>query len=87
MRYDNTFLENVRGMPPIELPCGGRALFDLSSGISYRCEDCMAVVGSVGQSSYCKDQAKFWEEWKKISGYGWDYVEGKPEERNVKEEK
>ena len=73
--------ENTWNLPPIELPCGGKAIFDIQSGISYRCEHCMAVVGSVGQSQHCKDEAKFWEEWKKISGYGWDYQEGKPEER------
>ena len=75
------FQENTRGLGPMYLPCGGRAIFDIQSGISYRCEHCMAVVGSIGQPQSCKDEAKFWEEWKKISGYGWDYFEGKPEER------
>lgn len=87
MRYNNTFLENVRDMPPIKLPCGGIAYFDESSGISYRCEYCMAVVGSIGQPQRCKDEAKKYDNWKSLGGVGWDYVEGKPEERNVKEEK
>lgn len=40
---------------PIELPCGGIAYFDHSSGISYRCE-CGAVVGSIGMPQSCKEQ-------------------------------
>ena len=80
MKYSDTFLENARGMPPIHLPCGGTAHFDLDSGISYRCEDCMAVVGSIGQPQRCKDEAKKYDDWRILGGVGWDYVEGKPEE-------
>jgi hypothetical protein len=39
---------------PIELLCGGIASFDYSNRISYRCHNCMAVVGSVGMPSECK---------------------------------
>ena len=42
-------------MEPIKLPCGGIAHFDLSSGISYRCE-CGAVVGSIGMPRSCKEE-------------------------------
>ena len=41
--------------PPIELPCGGEAWFDHESGISFRCIDCFAVVGSVGMPRDCKE--------------------------------
>lgn len=63
---------------PMYLPCGGKAYFDDGSGISYRCEWCGAVVGSVGQSKNCKDDAKFWDQWEKMGGKGWDYIQGKP---------
>ena len=63
----------AREMKPIKLPCGGRAVFDESSGISYRCEDCMAVVGSIGQPQRCKDAAQKYENWRALGGEGWDY--------------
>jgi len=55
------------------LPCGGTAWFDTSSGIAYRCEDCGAVVGSIGQPQSCKDEADKWDNWEKLGGKGWDY--------------
>jgi hypothetical protein len=58
---------------PMNLPCGGVAYFDFSSGISYRCEMCNAVVGSIGQPQRCKDEAKKWEAWQKLGGKGWNY--------------
>lgn len=58
---------------PMHLPCGGTAYFDTSSGISYRCEDCMAVVGSIGQPQQCKDEMTKWENWKRLGGQDWDY--------------
>ena len=61
---------------PMYLPCGGKAYFDFDSGISYRCEHCGAVVGSVGQSQHCKDEAKKYENWAKLGGRGWDYEKG-----------
>lgn len=60
-------------LPIIKLPCGSTAFFDVSSGISYRCEDCMAVVGSIGQPQHCKDEAEKWDAWKALGGKGWDY--------------
>lgn len=38
-----------------KMACGGTPLFDHGSGCSYRCDTCFAVIGSVGQSDYCKD--------------------------------
>ncbi len=60
------------------LPCGGTAIWDESSGISYRCEYCGAVVGSIGQSQSCKDEAKKYENWELLGGKGWDYERGCP---------
>lgn len=57
----------------MRMPCGGIAYFDTSSGISYRCEDCGAVVGSIGQPQHCKDEMKKWENWEKLGGKGWVY--------------
>ena len=64
--------------PSLKLPCGGLAIFDESSGIGYRCEDCMAVVGSMGQPDYCKEEAEKWQAWEILGGKGWDYGKGCP---------
>lgn len=58
------------------LPCGGTAYFDESSGISYRCDTCFAVVGSVGQPQRCIDEANKYKNWEKLGGKGWDYSRG-----------
>lgn len=63
---------------PMHLPCGNRAYFDESSGISYRCEFCMAVIGSIGQPKQCKDEAQKYDNWKSLGGKGWDYDKGEP---------
>lgn len=63
---------------PLRLPCGGTAHWDDSSDIAHRCEDCMAVVGSIGQPQRCKDEAQKYENWMKLGGKGWDYYEGRP---------
>jgi hypothetical protein len=63
---------------PMYLPCGGVAYFDPDSGISYRCETCFAVVGSMGQPRSCKEEAKKYEAWEAIGGQGWDYNKGEP---------
>jgi hypothetical protein len=60
-------------LSPMKLPCGGTAFFDTDSGISYRCWDCMAVVGSMGQPQSCKDEMQKWENWTKLGGKDWDY--------------
>ena len=65
-RYQESF-------PRIKLPCGGTAAFDYSSGISYRCEYCGAVVGSIGQPQECKDAALEYELMEKLGGKGWDH--------------
>lgn len=62
---------------PMNLPCGGVAYWDESSGISYRCEVCGAVVGSIGQPQSCKEEAQKYENWEKLGGKGWDYFDEK----------
>ena len=62
-------------LPRIHLPCGGIASFDESSGISYRCEVCMAVVGSIGQTERCKEEAEKYDLIKALGGQGWEYYE------------
>lgn len=57
----------------MKLPCGGTAYFDVESGISYRCMDCMAVVGSIGQPQECKDAAQKYDNWQTLGGKGWNY--------------
>jgi hypothetical protein len=60
------------------LPCGSRAMFDSGSGMSYRCEDCMATVGSIGMPSECRSEMDKYE--KVLPALGskvrWDYEEG-----------
>ena len=63
----------VRYMYP---PCGGRAEFDYGAGHSYRCEDCGAVLGSIGQPRTCTDEAQKYLNWQKLGGKGWDYERG-----------
>jgi hypothetical protein len=63
---------------PMYLPCGGVAYFDQDSGISYRCETCFAVVGSMGQPRSCQEEAKKYDVWKELGGQGWDYNKGEP---------
>ena len=41
---------------PIPMPCGGTAYFDESSGISYRCDTCNAVIGSIGMPQSCREE-------------------------------
>lgn len=63
---------------PMYLPCGGTAFFDFESGISYRCETCGSVVGSIGQPDECKEEIKKYDVIKTLGGKGWDYSKGKP---------
>ena len=56
------------------LPCGNRATFNHASGMSYRCDQCWAVVGSIGQPRECKDEAEKWDMIKAMGGEGWDYL-------------
>jgi len=38
-----------------QMACGGTPLFDDGSGMSYRCDTCWAVIGSIAQSQRCID--------------------------------
>lgn len=60
-------------LDPMALPCGGTAYFDEESGISYRCLNCLAVVGSIGMPRICREEAEKWEIQKILGGEGWDY--------------
>jgi hypothetical protein len=64
---------------PLKLPCGGEARFDFESGISYHCERCGAVIGSIGQLQHCKDEDEKYRLMKRLGGKGWDYRSGGPE--------
>ena len=62
---------------PVHLPCGGVAYFDQDSGISYRCETCFAVVGSVGQPKSCREAAAKYDVLRRLgSNVKWDYNKG-----------
>ena len=63
------------------LPCGGEARFDYESGISYRCTDCFAVVGSVGMPRTCKTEMNKWDAYEKAGMWSWNYAKGEPNER------
>lgn len=63
--------------PIIFLPCGSRAHFD--GDFSYRCADCFAVVGSVGQPVRCQEEEHKWKNFKRLGGKGWDYELGQQE--------
>jgi hypothetical protein len=69
------YAEDVR-YRTMYLPCGGVAEFDHSSGISYRCEMCNAVVGSVGQPTSCQQEAMKWEAYEAAGMWKWDYNTG-----------
>lgn len=72
--YDNECGFGLQwGMDRMNLPCGGTAYFDEESGISYRCLNCLAVVGSIGMPKRCKDISEQWEMQKALGGAGWDY--------------
>ena len=54
MRMNDTEYNSAE-FKPVELPCGSTAYFDHDSGISYRCDTCFAVVGSIGMPRSCKE--------------------------------
>jgi hypothetical protein len=70
--------DSIVKLPPMYLPCGGTAYFDVDSGISYRCELCGAVVGSIGQAQQCKDEMQKYDTWEALGGKGWNYQKGEP---------
>ena len=53
---------------PIVLLCGSSAYFDEGSGIGYRCEECMAMVGSIGMPKRCKELYDMEEVVEKLKG-------------------
>lgn len=66
-------MAEVRVPEMIKLACGGVAYFDHGSGCSYRCEDCMATVGSIGMPQRCKDEEQKYKNWEALGGEGWNY--------------
>jgi hypothetical protein len=53
---------------PVILLCGSMASFDHSSGISYRCNTCFAVVHSIGMPKQCKELYDMEEVVNKLKG-------------------
>jgi transcription initiation factor IIE alpha subunit len=60
----------------IFLPCAALATFDEASEMGYRCMQCGAIVGSVGQPDRCKEEADKWKTLEAMGGRGWDYKLG-----------
>lgn len=48
--FDGSFVPDT--LPA--MPCGGIPEFDDGSGYAYRCDQCGAVVGSIGMPSKCQ---------------------------------
>ena len=63
----------------IYLPCGSSARWDSESDMGYRCTSCFAIVGSIGQSDRCHEEANKWKTLKALGGRGWDYYMGRQE--------
>ena len=51
----NDITYRILEFKPITLLCGSVASFDTDSGISYRCNNCFATVGSIGMPKSCKE--------------------------------
>ncbi len=55
-----------------KMACGGTPRWDYDTECSYRCEDCFAVPGSIGQSQTCKDintdEYNRQKEWEMLGG-------------------
>lgn len=79
MKHPITFAFDGSPTPVFRhLPCGSRATFDEGSGMSYRCDTCGAVVGSIAQPQECRDEM---DKYSKVlpalgSKIQWDYDEG-----------
>ena len=65
MKFPN---HDILDYQDIELLCGNMASFDHSSGISYRCNTCFAVVGSIGMPRECKELYDMEEVINKLKG-------------------
>jgi len=57
----------------MSMPCGSVAEFDHGAGYGYRCHDCMAVIGSIGQPRSCKEEQEKYRNWAKVGGKDWEY--------------
>lgn len=57
----------------MSMPCGGLAEFDYGAGHGYRCLDCMAVIGSMGQPKSCVDEQQKYSNWAALGGKDWEY--------------
>jgi hypothetical protein len=68
----------------IYLPCGASAHFCYEAGYGYRCEDCMAVVGSIAQPRHCVDASEKYSIVLKELGSNirWNYETGCEYEEN-----
>jgi hypothetical protein len=69
----------------IHLPCGAQAHFCYEAGYGHRCEDCMAVVGSIAQPRHCVDEMKKYSVVLKELGSNiqWNYELGCEEESDT----
>jgi hypothetical protein len=76
-------------MKPMHLPCGGTAYFDYASGISYRCETCYAVVGSIGMPQACQASIDLYNKVLPTLGskIKWNFETGKEEEVDYEDER
>ena len=63
---------------PVRLPCDSIARFDADSGISFRCETCWAVVGSIGMPGGCREEIDKWDAYESAGMWKWDYKTGEP---------
>lgn len=70
----------------LKLPCGGIAHFDDGAGYGYRCENCMAVLDSIGQPRRCKEEADKWRAYQKMGLFRWNYYTGNPEVYSTEKE-
>lgn len=91
-RFEDSDLIEPRpaGVPEtIHLPCGGTAHFCYEAGYGHRCEDCMAVVGSIAQPSHCVDADKKYSVILKELGSNvrWNYNKGCEEEISEEDKK
>lgn len=69
----------------IHLPCGAQAHFCYEAGFGHRCEDCMAVVGSVAQPKHCVEADNKYTVLKALgSNAEWDYELGKEVIKEIK---
>jgi len=59
---------DIAPVEQLKLLCGSMASFDDSSGISYRCNTCFAVVHSIGMPKQCKELYDMEEVVNKLKG-------------------